>query len=91
MKNLLSDLIKDDVFEILFMHKITNEKLIREYRIRTKYRKMREAKISSLDALKALAKEYGENLDAIRKIVYWKPGNDKGLSPGAGDGDGLKN
>jgi len=83
IKNLLSDLISDDVYELLISHGFINEKLIRDYRIRTRFWQLRAANISAADAVSVLEKEYKSlNKETFKKIVYWKPGNDKGLLPG---------
>ncbi|MFA3783963.1 hypothetical protein ABRY23_12960 [Melioribacteraceae bacterium 4301-Me] len=69
--NPLSDLISDDIYEILQSRKLIDEKSVRDYLIRKKYRSLRSQKISASDALDSLRDEYPYlQFDTLRKIVY---------------------
>jgi len=69
--NPLSDLISDDIFELLDSKGLINEKSVRDYQIRKKFKQLRASKISASDAIDALREEYPYlQFDTIRKIVY---------------------
>lgn len=70
-RNPLSDLISDDIFELLDSKGLINEKSVRDYQIRKKFKQLRASKISASDAIDALRDEYPYlQFDTIRKIVY---------------------
>ncbi|GBD90103.1 hypothetical protein BMS3Abin04_00819 [bacterium BMS3Abin04] len=69
--NPLSDLISDEIFELLNSRGLINEKSLRDYQIRKRFKKLREDKISAVEAIDELRKEYPYlQFDTIRKIVY---------------------
>jgi hypothetical protein len=69
--NPLSDLINDDVYDLLESKGLINEKSVRDYQIRRKFKDLRLQKISASDAIDALREEYPYlQFDTIRKIVY---------------------
>lgn len=69
--NPLSELITDDVFELLDNHNLFNEKGVRDFQIRKKFRRMREDEVPACDAIETLRDEYPYlQFDTIRKIVY---------------------
>lgn len=69
--NPLSDLISDEIFELLNSRGLINEKSLRDYQIRKRFKKLREDKISAAEAIDELRKEYPYlQFDTIRKIVY---------------------
>ncbi len=69
--NPLSDLITDDVYELLESKGLINEKSVRDYIIRRKFKNLRDDKLSASDAIDALRNEYPYlQFDTIRKIVY---------------------
>ncbi|MHC1738833.1 MAG: hypothetical protein AB9882_12585 [Ignavibacteriaceae bacterium] len=71
INNPLSDLISDDVYEILFTHGLIDEKSVRDYQIRKKFKQLRSNKISAGDAIDSIREEYPYlQFDTIRKIVY---------------------
>ena len=49
--NPLSDLISDDIFDLLTAHGLIDEKSVRDYQIRKKFKQMRAGKISAGDAI----------------------------------------
>jgi len=71
MENPLSDLISDDIYQLLNDHGLIDEKSVRDYKIRKKFRTLRTSKISAGDAIDAIREEYPYlQFDTIRKIVY---------------------
>jgi hypothetical protein len=69
--NPLSGLIDDDVYELLDAHNLLNEKGVRDYQIRQRFREMRGDDIPAYDAIESLRDEYPYlQFDTIRKIVY---------------------
>ncbi len=69
--NPLADLISDNVYEILNSRGLINEKSVRDYQIKRRFKKMREEKISATIAIDKLRDEYPYlQFDTIRKIVY---------------------
>jgi hypothetical protein len=70
-KNPISDLINDETYMLLESRGLINEKSVRDYIIRKKYKQLRDKNFSSSDAIDALRKEYQYlQFDTIRKIVY---------------------
>jgi hypothetical protein len=69
--NPLSDLISDDIYDLLESKGLINEKSVRDYIIRKKFKNLRDEKLSASDAIDALRNEYPYlQFDTIRKIVY---------------------
>ncbi len=69
--NPLSDLISDDIYVLLESKGLINEKSVRDYIIRKKFKNLRDEKLSASDAIDALRNEYPYlQFDTIRKIVY---------------------
>ena len=69
--NPLSELISDEIFELLEVHGLIDEKAVRDYQIRKKFKSLRASKISAGDAIDAIREEYPYlQFDTIRKIVY---------------------
>ena len=69
--NPLSGLIEDDLYELLETHNLLNEKGVRDYQIRKRFREMRREDIPAYDAIESLRDEYPYlQFDTIRKIVY---------------------
>ncbi len=70
-KNPLSELISDETFELLSSKGLINEKSLRDYQIRKKFKKLRNDKINASDAIDRLRAEYPYlQFDTLRKIVY---------------------
>jgi hypothetical protein len=69
--NPLSELISDEIYELLSSHGLIDEKSVRDFQIRKKFQQLRDSKVSSGDALVAI-KEYYPYLqfETIRKIIY---------------------
>lgn len=69
--NPLSDLISDEVYELLTNHGLIDEKSVRDYQIRKKFKSLRASKVSAGDAIDSIREEYPYlQFDTIRKIVY---------------------
>lgn len=68
--NPLSELISDDVYELLRSHALLDEKAIRDYQIRKMFKEMRK-ELSAGDAIDKIRDMYPYlQFDTIRKIVY---------------------
>jgi len=71
IENPLSDLISDEIYELLSSRGLINEKSVRDYIIRKKFKELRSTKVSASDAIDVLRDEYPYlQFDTIRKIVY---------------------
>ena len=71
IENPLSDLVSDDIYELLDSHGVIDEKAVRDYRIRKKFKQLRATKISAGDAIDTIREDYQYlQFDTIRKIVY---------------------
>lgn len=71
IENPLAELISDDIFDLLETHGLIDEKAVRDYQIRRKFKNLRSGKISAGDAIDAIREEYPYlQFDTIRKIVY---------------------
>jgi hypothetical protein len=69
--NPLADLINDEVYELLNSRHLINEKSVRDYQIRRKFKELRAKKVSASEAIDSLRDEYPYlQFDTIRKIVY---------------------
>jgi hypothetical protein len=71
IENPLSDLISDEIYELLDSQGLIDEKSVRDYQIRKKFKQLRASKISAGDAIDSIREEYPYlQFDTIRKIVY---------------------
>lgn len=71
IKNPLSDLINDSIYDILKSRGLINEKSVRDYLIKQNFRELRQNNISATGAIDIIRKEYPYlQFDTIRKIVY---------------------
>lgn len=74
LNNPLSDLVSDDVYELLNSRGLIHERAVRDYRIRVKFKALRAQKIRTGDAIDSLRDEYPYlQFDTIRKIVHNPP------------------
>jgi len=72
--NPLSDLIPDEIYELLNSRGLFDQTSVRDRLIRKKFRIMREQKYSVGDAIDILLKEYPYlQFDTIKKIVHHPP------------------
>ncbi len=70
-QNPLSDLISDEIYELLNSRNLINEKSVRDYQIKKKFKALREQKVSASDAIERIREEYPYlQFDSIRKIIY---------------------
>ena len=71
IENPLSDLISDEIYDLLDTHGLIDEKAVRDYQIRKKFKQLRAGKISAGDAIDTIREDYPYlQFDTIRKIVY---------------------
>jgi hypothetical protein len=69
--NPLSELISDEIYELLSSHRLIDEKAVRDFHIRKEFRQLRASKISAGNAIDTILKNYPYlQFDTIRKIVY---------------------
>lgn len=70
-KNPIPELVPDEIYNRLKEQNIIDEKAVRDYLIRKKFRELRSQKISAGDAIDYIREEYPYlQFDTIRKIVY---------------------
>ena len=55
--NPLSDLISDEIYELLDSHGLIDEKAVRDYQIRKKFKQLRASKISAGDAIDTIRED----------------------------------
>lgn len=69
--NPIADLVSDEVYEALASRGLINEKSVRDYTIRRRFKELRSNKISTGDAIEQIREEYPYlQFDTIKKIVY---------------------
>jgi len=69
--NPLSELISDETFNLLSSKGLINEKSLRDYQIRKKFKNLRSNNVNASDAIDTLRREYPYlQFDTVRKIVY---------------------
>jgi len=69
--NPLNDSVSDEIYELLKAHGLIDEKSVRDYQIRKKFRHLRTSKLSAGDAIDVIREDYPYlQFDTIRKIVY---------------------
>ena len=74
LNNPVSDLISDEIFELLESRGLIHERAVRDYKIRMKFKTLRAQKIRTGDAIDSLREEYPYlQFDTIRKIVHNPP------------------
>ena len=74
LNNPISDIISDDIYDILNNRGLIHERAVRDYRIRVKFKALRAQKIRTGDAIDSLRDEYPYlQFDTIRKIVHNPP------------------
>lgn len=70
-QNPIPELIDDEVYNLLSSRGLINEKSVRDYLIKKRFKYMRQSKIRASDAIDSLREEYPYlQFDTIRKIVY---------------------
>jgi len=71
IENPISDLISDEIYELLDSNGLIDQKAVRDYQIRKKFKLLRASKINAGDAIDTIRETYQYlQFDTIRKIVY---------------------
>jgi hypothetical protein len=71
MRNPIRDILSDELLSTLRMHRLLDEKQLRDYHIRHIFKVARDKKLSAADAIEEVQVEYPYlQFDTIRKIVY---------------------
>lgn len=74
IKNPLSELISDEIYELLDSRGLINQKSVRDYEIRKRFDKLRKNQLSAGDAIEIIQEDYPYlQFDSIRKIIYNRP------------------
>ena len=74
LSNPISDLISDEIYELLLSRGLINDRAVRDYIIRKKFKSLRAQKLRTGDAIDSLREEYPYlQFDTIRKIVHNPP------------------
>lgn len=69
--NPLAPLISDEVYALLEEHQVLSEKGVRDFKVRERYRELRDAGKSANEALELLNAEHQYlQHDTLRKIIY---------------------
>ena len=69
--NPLSELISDEIYELLNSHGLIDEKSVRDFQIRKRFKQLRASKVSAGEAIDTIKENYPYlQFDTIRKIVY---------------------
>lgn len=69
--NPLSDLISNEIYDLLDSQGLIDEKAVRDYQIRKRFKLLRLTKVSAGDAIDTIREDYPYlQFDTIRKIVY---------------------
>jgi hypothetical protein len=71
LKNPLSDLISDEIFELLSSRGFINQNAARDHFLRKRFKSLRATRLSAGDAIDELRKDYPYlQFETIRQIVY---------------------
>ncbi|MEJ2105004.1 MAG: hypothetical protein P8X47_10565 [Ignavibacteriaceae bacterium] len=74
LSNPIADLISDEIYDLLLSKGLINERAVRDYIIRKKFKSLRAQKLRTGDAIESLREEYPYlQFDTIRKIVHNPP------------------
>lgn len=74
LSNPISDLISDEIYDLLVSRGLINDRAVRDYIIRKKFKSLRARKLRTGDAIDSLREEYPYlQFDTIRKIVHNPP------------------
>jgi len=74
LSNPLADLISDEIYELLASKGLINDRAVRDYIIRKKFKSLRAQKLRTGDAIDSIREEYPYlQFDTIRKIVHNPP------------------
>jgi hypothetical protein len=71
LSNPISDLISDEIYDLLLSRGLINDRAVRDYIIRKKFKSLRAQKLRTGDAIDSLSEEYPYlQFDTIRKFVH---------------------
>ena len=71
LANPISELISDEIFNLLKNKNLINEKNLRDYQIKKKFKNLRNKSFTSTDAIESIRQDYPYlQFDSIRKIIY---------------------
>ena len=74
IENPLSELISDEIFDILDSRGLINKKSVRDYMIRKRFDSLRNNELSAGEAIEKIQKDYPYlQFDSLRKIIYNRP------------------
>jgi len=74
LTNPISDIISDEIYDLLVSRGLINERAVRDYIISKKFKQLRAQKIRTGDAIDSIREEYPYlQFDTIRKIVHNPP------------------
>jgi hypothetical protein len=74
LSNPITDLISDEIYDLLLYRGLINDRAVRDYIIRKKFKSLRAQKLRTGDAIDSLREEYPYlQFDTIRKIVHNPP------------------
>ena len=70
-QNPIPELVNDEIYSLLNSRGLINEKSVRDYLIKKRFKDLRDAKVRASVAIDSLREEYPYlQFDTIRKIVY---------------------
>ncbi len=70
-RNPISELVSDEIFSLLKDKNLINEKNLRDYQIKKKFKYLRGKQYSSTEAIESIRQDYPYlQFDSIRKIIY---------------------
>jgi hypothetical protein len=73
-ENPLPEVLSNEVYHLLRMNGLLNETSLRDFIMRSKFKKLRAMRMSAGEAIDILQREYPYlQFDTIRKIVYNPP------------------
>lgn len=76
LNNPIADLISDEIYDLLLSRGLINDRAVRDYIIRKKFKALRAQKLRTGDAIDSIREEYPYlQFDTIRKIVHNPPKN----------------
>ncbi len=69
--NPISELISDEIYYLLKDKNLINEKNLRDYQIKKRFKELRGSSSSSTEAIESIRQDYPYlQFDSIRKIIY---------------------
>jgi len=69
--NPLSELISDEIYGLLKSKNLINEKTLRDYQIKKRFKDLRKNSFTASEAIETIRSDYPYlQFDSIRKIIY---------------------